>query len=115
MAGVQESSGTNARANPGDLRPITLRRHGSNTSYDLGATARDLLKVFEQTINDKKSRVLTVWPQAVHGISVLHALAALGRLSKCDTRRLTTIFFPWRRTSGSTQKALLVDREQLVA
>jgi hypothetical protein len=115
MAGVQESSGTNARANPGELRPFTLRRHGSETSYDLGATARDLLNVFEQTINGKKSRVLSVWPQAVPGISVVHALAALGRLSTCDTRRLTTIFFPWKTTSGATQKALLVDREQLVA
>jgi hypothetical protein len=115
MADVQESSTTNPRANPGELRPITLHRHGSEKSYDLGPTATELLNAFERTISDKKSRVLSVWPQAVHEISLVHALAALRRLSKCDTQRLTTIFFPWRRTSGATQKALLVDREPLVS
>lgn len=114
MAGVQHFSATNARANPSERPPITLRRHGSESSYDLGGTGRDVLNAFEQTICDKKSRVLTIWPQAVHEISVVHALAALSRVSTCDTDRLTTIFFPWKRTSGATQKALLVDREQLV-
>jgi hypothetical protein len=55
-----------------------------------------------------------VWPQPIPGVAIVHALAALSRLTNCDTKRLATLFFPWNRNSGATQKALLVDREQLV-
>jgi hypothetical protein len=37
------------------------------------------------------------------------------RLSNCDKQRLTTVLFPWNRNSAATQKALLLDRQQLVA
>src|SRR5215813_13218462 len=110
MATVQ----ANASDNLGTARRVTLRRQGDESSYDLGPTARDLLNAFELTINDKKSHALLMWPQSVRGISVVHALAALTRLSNCDTKRLTTVLFPWNRNAGATQKSLLVDREQLV-
>src|SRR5579863_2280577 len=115
MASVQASPAKSASANPDAARPVTLRRHGGENSYDLGQTAKHLLTAFELTISEKKSHALLMWPQPVHGISVVHALAALTRLSHCDTQRLTTVLFPWNRNSGATQKALLVDREQLVA
>jgi hypothetical protein len=115
MASIQETAAKNTSANPGSIPPVTLRRHGSENSYDLGPIAKDLLTAFEQTVGDRKSSALLVWPQAVHGISVVHAFAALARLSTCDTSRLTSVLFPWNRNSGATQKALLVDREQLVA
>lgn len=55
-----------------------------------------------------------IWPQPARGPAIFHALAALSRVPKCDTERLATLFFPWNRNSGATQKALLVDRKQLV-
>lgn len=114
MASPQQSPANNTPANSETALPISLRRQGGENSCDLGPTAKDLLSAFEQTLRDKKSHALLVWPQTVQGISVVHALAALGRLSNCDTDRLTTILFPWNRNSAATQKGLLVDREQLV-
>src|SRR5580704_538703 len=77
MASVQASPTTNASASPGAAGSVTLRRHRSQDSSDLGPTAKDLLTAFERTISDKKSHALLLWPQPVHGISVVHALAAL--------------------------------------
>src|ERR1700692_17072 len=104
MQSVQESPRQNASTNSGVEQVVTLRRQGGNNSYALGVTAKELLNAFEQTIGDKKSHALLVWPQAVQGVSVVHALAALSRVSKCDTRRLTTILFPWNRNSAASQK-----------
>jgi hypothetical protein len=115
MQSAQESPTQNPSTNSGVERTIALRRQGGDNSYTLGPTAKELLNGFEQTIGDKKSHALLVWPQAVQGVSVMHALAALSRISKCDTHRLTTVLFPWNRNSGASQKALLVDRDQLVA
>src|SRR5580698_5665867 len=115
MASVQQSRAKSLPTNFGGVRRISLRRQGGDHSYDLGPTANDLLGAFEQTLRDKKSHALLVWPQAFQGISVVHALAALGRLSQCDTDKLTTILYPWNRNSAAIQKRLLVDREQVVS
>jgi hypothetical protein len=115
MASAQETPAKNTSTGNVDAPRVTLRRHGDDTSYDLGPIARDLLKTFEQTIIENRSHALLMWPQSVQGLSVVHALAALSRLSNCDTHRLTTILFPWNRLTGGAQKALLVDREQLVS
>jgi hypothetical protein len=115
MATAQEPPPKNVAFSPGEARGVTLHRHGGADSYDLGLTAKAVLKAFERTIADRESHALLVWPQSTHGISVIHALAALARIPGCDTHRLTTVLFPWNRNAGASQKALLVDREQLVA
>lgn len=97
--------------------PVTplFRRHGdTERTYELGSTAREILAAFDCTLQRQRSEALLVWPQPIRGLAVVHALAALSRLPNCDAQRLTTLFFPWNRNSGSTQKSLLVDREQLV-
>jgi hypothetical protein len=114
MATAQEPPPKNVSFSPGEAGGVMLHRHGGADSYDLGLTAKAILKTFEQTIADRESHALVVWPQPTHGISVIHALAALARISGCDTHRLTTVLFPWNRNAGASQKALLVDREQLV-
>lgn len=97
------------------LGSIVFRRHGdSDRTYRLGSTPRELLAAFECTLKNGRSEVVLVWPQAIPGLAVIHALAALSRLANCDTQWLATLFFPWNRNSGASQRALLVDREQLV-
>lgn len=115
MPSVEEIPASNDPAKSGAQQQLILRRHGSETSCDVGPTGRDLVNAYEQSIITNKSNALLVWPQALQGVSVIHACASLSRLSECDTRRLTTIFFPWNRISGSAQRALLVDRQKLVA
>ena len=95
--------------------PAVFRRHGdSDRSYDLGPSVKAILASFERTLSRGQSEALLVWPQPIQGLAIIHALAALSRLPDCDTQSLATLFFPWNRTSGATQKALLIDREQLV-
>ncbi len=97
------------------LCPAAFHRHGdSDRPYDLGSTAKTILADFERTLSHRRSEALLVWPQAIQGLAIIHSLAALSRLANCDTQRLATLLFPWNRNSGATQKALLVDREQLV-
>ena len=52
-----------------------------------------------------------MWPRHLSGIAALHALVALDFLGDCDSKRLTTLFFPWNRNSGSSQRQILVDRD----
>src|ERR1700682_3505344 len=106
MASVQETPANKSSTSTMDAARVTLRRHGGDTSHDLGPGAKDLLKTLELTMGDNRSHALIMWPQSVQGLSVVHALAALSRLSTCDTHRLTTILFPWNRLTGGTQKAL---------
>jgi hypothetical protein len=115
MATAQKPPAKNVPLSPDEVRGVTLRRHGSDDSYDLGPIAKDILKTFERTIAERESRALLVWPQSIQGISVVHALACLARVSQCDAHRLATVLFPWNRNAGANQKSLLVDREQLVA
>lgn len=116
MAEGHESS-LQAPASLGRHAPfqITFRRHGdSDHLYHPGCTARAILDALERVITQGRSEALLVWPQPIGGLATFHALAALSRVPTCDTERLATLFFPWNRYSGATQKALLVDRDQLV-
>jgi hypothetical protein len=81
MATAQEPPPKNVSFSPGEAGGVMLHRHGGADSYDLGLTAKAILKTFEQTIADRESHALLVWPQPTHGISVIHALAALARIS----------------------------------
>jgi len=116
MAPAHEPPAQNpASAGHGAPIPVRFHRHGDvDGRYELGSTAKEILAAFNCTVENRRSQALLVWPQSIRGLAVIHALAALTRLPNCDEQRLTTLFFPWNRNSGSTQKALLVDREQLV-
>jgi len=97
------------------IHRVAFRRHGNaDQAYDPGSTAKEILAAFNRTLGCGHSEAILVWPQPIQGLAIIHALAALSRLPHCDTQRLATLFFPWNRNSGAAQKALLVDREQLV-
>ena len=115
MAGTHEHAQGHASATDNSLISAAFRRQGSSDrAYGLGSTATTILAHFDRTLSRGQSEALLVWPQPIQGLAIVHALAALSRLPHCDTQRLATLFFPWNRNSGATQKALLVDRERLV-
>jgi hypothetical protein len=94
---------------------ISLRRRNEpGQCWDVGPTAKQVLAAFDRVITGGKSEALLLWPQGIDGIAVFHALAALARISNCDWHGLATLFFPWNRNTGGTQRMLLVDRDQLV-
>ena len=110
-----QSSLIQGAAPPSLLHPIRLRRRNESSQFcDLGPTANKVLAAFERVVAESKSEALLLWPQAIEGIAVFHTLAVLARLGTCDTQRLATLFFPWNRNTGGTQRTLLVDREQLI-
>src|SRR5579872_1710390 len=90
------------------------RRRKPEQSRALGTSARAVLARFDRVIADDKSQALLVWPQSIEGVAVFHALSVLSRLSSCNDRGLGTLFFPWNRNSGGSQRTLLLDRDQLV-
>ena len=100
---------------PGPAHGVGLRRRNeSGECRDVSPIAKEVLSVFDRVLSDGKSEALLLWPQAIEGIAVFHALAALARIAGCDCQGLAALFFPWNRNSGATQRTLLVDREQLV-
>lgn len=98
---ADNSIGLRRRNDPGQCRP-------------LGQSAKAVLVAFNRVIENNRSETLLLWPQCIEGVAIFHALAALTRISTCDSERLATLFFPWNRNAGGTQRTLLVDREQLV-
>jgi hypothetical protein len=90
------------------------RRNEPSQCCDVGPTAKQVLAAFDRVIGEGKSEALLLWPQGIEGMAVFHALAALARIANCDSRGLATLFFPWNRNTGGTQRTLLVDRDQLV-
>jgi hypothetical protein len=119
MQGSQ-NLGAQPLANVGASEPsqnhgVSLRRRNEpGQCCDLGPSAKAVLTAFNRVIAEGKSETLLLWPQRIEGIAVFHALAALGRIATCDREGLATLFFPWNRNSGGTQRTLLVDRDQLV-
>ncbi len=115
MASTHESASEGLTTAGADgLFPFAFRRHGdSDRAYDLGCAAKAILASFDRTLSRGQSEALLVWPQPIRGLAIIHALSALSRLPNCDTQRLATLLFPWNRNSGATQKALLVDCDQL--
>ena len=105
----------NGAINSGQNHDVSLRRRNEpGQSCDVGPSAKEVLATFNRVIAEGKSEALLLWPQGIEGIAVIHALAALARIVACDSQGLATLFFPWNRNSGGTQRTLLVDREQLV-
>jgi hypothetical protein len=90
------------------------RRNEPGSHFALGAPVKGVLSVLDRILASGKSESILLWPLAFEGLSVLHALAALDRVSICDEQGLLTLFFPWNRNTAGTQRTLLVDREQLV-
>ena len=58
-----------------------------------------------------ESEVVLTWPQRLNGVAALHGMVALDFLGGCDSKRVTTLFFPWNRNSGGSQRQILVDRD----
>lgn len=94
---------------------ISLRRRSEPAGCcHAGAPANEALATFDRVLTERKSESILLWPVAIEGISALHALAALARMTTCDQQGLVTLLFPWNRNAGGTQRTLLVDRKQLV-
>jgi hypothetical protein len=119
MSGSQ-NLGTQPSANVGAValsqKHVTSlrRRNEPGECCDVGPTAKEVLAAFDRVITEGRSEALLLWPQGIEGIAVFHALSALARIPNCDRQGLATLFFPWNRNSGGTQRTLLVDRDQLV-
>jgi hypothetical protein len=110
-----ESFAPVATAEPGQGHRISLRRRNeSSHCCDLGPTAKEVLAAFDRVLAEGRSEAILLWPQPIEGIAVFHALASLARIVTCDRQGLATLFFPWNRNSGGTQRTMLVDRDQLV-
>ena len=89
------------------------RRNEPGCCFTLGSPVKELLSAFDRVLTTGKSECVLLWPIAIEGLSVLHALAALDRITICDQHGLFSLFFPWNRNAAGTQRTLLVDREQL--
>jgi hypothetical protein len=76
-----------------------------------GPSAAEAVSAFHRVVASRKSEVILMWPQHLNGIAALHGMAALDVLGNCDSKRVTTLFFPWNRNSGSSQRQILVDRD----
>ena len=90
------------------------RRNEPGQCCHVGPAAKEVLATFNRVIAEGKSEALLLWPQGIEGIAVFHALSALARIATCDRQGLATLFFPWTRNAGGTQRTLLVDRDELV-
>lgn len=112
---ASESFAPGASPEPGQRRRISLRRRNEpSQSCDVGPTSKNVLAAFDRVLAEGKSEALLLWPEPIEGVAVFYALAALARISACDSQGLAALFFPWNRNSGGTQRTLLVDRDQLV-
>ncbi len=90
------------------------RRSEPSQCCHVGHPAREVIAAFDRVVAGRKSEAVLLWPQRPDGIAVFHALASFDRIAKCDRERLATLFFPWSRNTGGTQRTLLVDRDYLV-
>lgn len=93
---------------------VLRRRNEPEEVCTIGAAAASVLNTFERVIAGSKSEALLVWPRRLDGTAVFHALACLRQIAECDRRGLATLFFPWSRNTGGTQRTLLVDRSFVV-
>jgi len=87
----------------------------------LNSIARSLLEMFWLCKETLESAAVLTWPSAVENISILHALAELREIvmdpqdkRRTDVSPFCTFFWPWRHTTDSSQKRLLVERTELV-
>ena len=111
---VESTSATAAGAPAGAAAAIVLRRPDDPAAACLlGPPAAEVISVFEQVRESGRSEALLLWPQRPDGVAVFHALAALSHIGECDEHGLATLFFPWSRATGGTQRTLLVDRDYI--
>jgi hypothetical protein len=96
---------------PIDAPAVLRRRNEPQSLLSIGPSAAAGVVAFNRVLANRDSEVLLTWPQRLDGIAALHALAALDLLEDCDSRALATLFFPWNRNSGSSQRQMLVDRD----
>ena len=92
---------------------IFRRPSDPDVELALGKPTEEVLRAFEGAMESGRSEVLLLWPQRPDGVAVFHALAALNRIAECDSSGFATLFFPWSRGTGGTQRTLLVDRDYI--
>lgn len=103
-----------AAAVPGSYCPrqkVLRRRNEPGCLLAEGPSAAEAVAAFHRVLIARKSEVILTWPQRLNGVAALHGLVALDFLGDCDSKRLTTLFFPWNRNSGGSQRQILVDRD----
>jgi hypothetical protein len=94
--------------------PMFVRRRNEPAALcGIGPSASEVVGAFERVLASGTSEVLLIWPQSPEGVAVFHTLAALDRMADCDRAGLATLFFPWSRSTGATQRTLLIDRNHI--
>jgi hypothetical protein len=121
---MEHSQGVHIETNPrllgSPLDAITLqpdgctplrRRNDPKSLLTAGPSTEAAITVFNRVLANRKSEVILMWPKPLDGIAALHSLSAIRLLNQCDCSRLATLFFPWNRSSESSQRKVLVDRD----
>lgn len=97
-----------------ETAPMVFRRRNDPAALcGIGPSASEVVRAFERGLASGKSEVLLIWPQSPDGVAVFHTLAALNRMADCDHSGLATLFFPWSRSTGATQRTLLIDKDHI--
>ncbi len=93
---------------------LRLRRRSEPENLcGIGPSATELLRLFDRVLTSGTSEAALIWPQQLDGVAIIHALSALQRLGSCDSTGFATLFFPWSRSTGGTQRTLLIDRSYI--
>ena len=96
-----------------ESEPVLRMLERPDVSLTLGGAAKSALALYEETILRNESRIALVGPARLGELSMLHSLAAIHRVEECDRERLTTMVFPWSRSSTTYQRNVVVDRRML--
>lgn len=87
----------------------------------LNSVARGLLEMFWLCKETDESAIVLTWPSGVENVAILHALAELQQIVMDDHIELgsevfpfSTYFWPWKHTTDTFQKRLLIDRNEFV-
>ena len=106
-------SAASTQANGVRPAPLLRRRAQLDPALAFGPTAASVIAALERVLRERKSEALLLWPQRPDSVAIFHALASLARLETCDDDGLTTLFFPWNRSTAGSQRTLLVDKDFL--
>ena len=96
-----------------ESEPVLRTIERPDVPLTLGGAAKSALALYEETILRNESRIALVGPARLGELSMLHSLAAIHRVEECDRERLTTMVFPWSRSSTTYQRNVVVDRPML--
>ena len=105
---------------------VDLEAEGPRQYTPLNRSTLTLLELFLHALRNRDSAAVLQWPRGVRDLSILHPLAMLAILGSPQVRLsgsfkwcsavpdFRTIYFPWRGNgTGTTQRRILVDRDQI--